>query len=89
MEDGKGARQIRETLRDNRGAVEQLARSGEAKRLMELLGTQSETKRAAQAAAGGDVSELTAMLKRLMSSQEGKELVQRLAGQAKRSGLDP
>ena len=72
-----------------RGAIAQLAKSDDAKKLMELLQRQSgEVKQAAQAAAAGDPAQLVAMMDQLMHSKEGAELVNRIGSQAKKAGLD-
>ena len=71
-----------------RSAIAQLAKSDDAKKLMELLQQQSgEVKQAAQAAAAGDPAQLVAMMDQLMHSKEGAELVNRIDSQAKRAGL--
>lgn len=73
----------------NRDAIAQLAQSGDARRLMELLKQQSGgVQQAAQAAAAGDPSQLMAMMDRLMSTKEGAELVNRIGSQAKQAGLE-
>ena len=72
----------------NRKAITQLAQSGDAQRLMELLQRQSgQVKQAAQAAAAGDPAQLMAMMDQLMHSKEGDELVNRIDSQAKQAGL--
>ena len=72
----------------NRKAITQLAQSGDAQRLMELLQRQSgQVKQAAQAAAAGDPAQLMAMMDQLMRSKEGAELVDRIDSQAKQAGL--
>ncbi len=72
----------------NRKAITQLAQSGDAQRLMELLQRQSgQVKQAAQAAAAGDPAQLMAMMDQLMHSKEGAELVNRIDSQAKQAGL--
>ena len=72
----------------NRKAVEQLAQSSDAKKLMELLQKQSGgVQQAAQKAAAGDPSQLMAMMNQLMHSKEGAELVDRIGAQAKQAGL--
>ena len=72
----------------NRDAIAHLAQSSDAKKLMELLQKQSgQVKEAAQAAAGGDPSQLMAIMDQLMHSKEGAELVNRIDSQAKQAGL--
>lgn len=86
----KKNRPIAETaasLMQNRAAVEQLAKSGDAQRLMSMLKQSGGVQEAAQAAAGGDPSQLMAMMNHLMNSREGAELVERISRQAKESGL--
>jgi hypothetical protein len=72
----------------NRAAIAQLAQSNDAKKLMELLQQRGGVQQAAQAAAGGDPSQLMAMMEQLMQTKEGAELVDRIGGQAKQAGLE-
>ena len=74
-------------LMKNREAISRLAQSGDARKLMELLRRQGGVQEAAQAAAGGDASQLMAMMNQLMNSKEGAALVERIGEQAKREGL--
>ncbi len=77
-----------ELTHQNREAIAQLAKSGDAQKLMELLQQQSgQVKQAAQAAAAGDPGQLMAMMDQLMRSKEGAELVNRIESQAKQAGL--
>ena len=72
----------------NRKAVEQLAQSSDARKLMELLKKQSTgVQQAAQQAAAGDPSQLMSIMDQLMHSKEGAELVDRIGTQAKQAGL--
>lgn len=72
----------------NRDAIAQLAKSSDARKLMELLQKQSgQVKQAAQAAAAGDPAQLMAMMDQLMHSREGAELVNRIDSQARQAGL--
>lgn len=70
-----------------KGAVQQLLRSEDTRRMMELLGSQDTVKGAAKAAAAGDTAQLMGMMQQLMSTQEGAQLVERITQQAKQSGL--
>ena len=73
----------------NRKAVEQLAQSSDAQRLMELLRRQGgEVQQAARQAAAGDPSQLMTIMDQLMRSKEGAELVDRIGAQAKQAGLE-
>ena len=85
----KGAAQSGPTqaLEQNRAAISKLAQSGDAQRLMELLRQGGGVEQAAQAAAAGDPAALMAMMDRLMHTQEGAELVDRIGAQAKQAGL--
>lgn len=75
-------------LEKNREAINQLAQSSDARRLMELLKQQSSgVEQAAQAAAAGDPSQLMSIMDQLMRSKEGAELVNRIDSQARRAGL--
>lgn len=68
-------------------SISKLAQSGDAQKLMELLGRDGSVQDAATAAAGGNVSQLMGMVQRVMQSQEGAELVNRISSEAKKSGL--
>lgn len=72
----------------NRDAISQLAKSNDAQKLMELLQQRGGVQEAAKAAAGGDPSQLMAMMNQLMNTKEGAELVDRIGNQAKQAGLD-
>ena len=73
----------------NRDAIAQLARSDDARKLMELLKRQNgQVQQAAQAAAAGDPSQLMGIMDQLMHSKEGAELVDRIEAQARRAGLE-
>lgn len=79
---------LTEALEKNRGALAQLAGSGEAKRLMELLEQQGGVQKAAEAAAGGDTGALLGLVDRLMRTEEGAALVDRIGAKAREAGLD-
>ncbi len=68
-------------------AMRKLLASEDTKRMMQLLEQQGGVQEAARSAAGGDPSRIMEMMKTLMSSEEGARLVERLSGQAERSGL--
>lgn len=75
-------------LLKNRDAIDRLAQSNDARKLMELLKQQGGgVQQAAQAAAAGDPSQLMAIMNQLMNSKEGAELVDRIGAQAKQAGL--
>jgi len=71
----------------NNAAVQQLLQSQDTKKLMDLLDRQGGAQDAAQAAAAGDPKRLMEMMQRLMSTQEGASLVERIKKQAEQSGL--
>lgn len=71
----------------NREALNKLAQSQDAQRLMELLGKSGGVQDAAKSAAAGDPSALMNMMNQLMSTGEGARLVERLSQKAKESGL--
>ena len=77
-----------QALEQNRAAISQLAQSGDAQRLMELLRQGGGVAQAAQAAAAGDPAALMAMMDRLMHTPEGAALVDRIGTQAKQAGLE-
>lgn len=74
-------------LEKNRTAIARLAKSGEARQLMDLLQRRGSVQEAARAAADGDPSRLMEMMNQLMNTKEGAELVERIGAQAKRAGL--
>lgn len=74
------------TMKD-KGAVQQLLRSNDTRRMMELLGSRDNVAGAAKAAAAGDPAQLMGMMQQLMSTQEGAQLVERITQQARKSGL--
>ena len=74
-------------LSQNRDAITRMAQSGDAQRLMELLGQKGGVQQAAKAAAAGDPSQLMSMMNQLMHTKEGAELVERIENQAKQAGL--
>lgn len=78
-----------ELSKKNREAISQLARSGDAQKLMALLNKQSgNVQEAARQAAAGDPSQLMTIMDQLMHSREGAELVDRIGSQAKQAGLE-
>ena len=68
-------------------SVRKLLASEDTKRMMQLLEQQGGVQEAARSAAGGDPTRIMEMMKKLMSSQEGAQLVERIKGQAEQSGL--
>ena len=72
----------------NREVISKLAKSSDAQKLMSILNQQGGVKEAAKAAADGDPSALMSMMDRLMRSQEGAELVDRIGRKAKEAGLE-
>lgn len=78
-----------ELSKKNREAISQLARSGDAQKLMALLNKQSgNVREAARQAAAGDPGQLMTIMDQLMHSKEGAELVDRIGSQAKQAGLE-
>ena len=84
----KGQESLPADLVKNKEALNRLARSGDAQRLMELLRLGGGVEPAAQAAAAGDPAALMAMMDRLMHTPEGAALVDRIGTQAKQAGLE-
>lgn len=70
-----------------KGAIQQLLRSEDTKRMIELLGTQDSVKGAAKAAAAGDPARLMGMMQQLMKDPEGAQLIERITKQAEQSDL--
>ena len=77
-----------EQLIKNKDAVAQLARSGDARQLMDLLQQRGGVKEAARAAANGDTGKLMDMMSQLMQSKDGAALVERIEQQARQAGLE-
>jgi len=65
-------------LEQNKTALLQLMNSADGRRLIQLMQQQSGLQQAAGAAAKGDASQLTQMVSRLMETQEGAQLVERI-----------
>lgn len=77
-----------EELLKNRRAIADLAGSEDARQLMELLRHQGgQVRQAAQQAAQGSPEQFMELMDRLMKSQEGARLVERIGDQAKKAGL--
>ena len=76
-----------EKMKDRKG-LRDLLGSGEAKRMVELLGDRGSVQAAARAAAAGDPARLMDMMQRLMESKEGAQAVEQLKKRAEQSGLD-
>ena len=68
-------------------AIQRLANSGDAQKLMAMLRQTGQVEQAAQAAAKGQTGELMDLMKRLMATREGAQLVDRISRQAKEQGL--
>mgnify|MGYP003293287829 CR=1 FL=1 len=71
----------------DKGAIHELLRSDDTKRMMDMLGSQDSVQNAAKAAAAGDPAQLMGMMQQLMSTREGAALVERITKQAQQSGL--
>ena len=72
---------------EQRRAVQELAQSGEAQKLLSMLKQTGEVRQAAQAAAQGSPEQLLGLVRQLMNTREGADIVERLRRQAERSGL--
>lgn len=73
----------------DRKAVERLAQSSDAQKLMALLKQQGGgVQQAAKEAAAGDPRALMSIMDQLMRSKEGAELVESIGSQAKQAGLN-
>ena len=79
---GQAARVMQE-----KGSVQKLLQSEDTKRMMDMLSAQGGVQTAAKAAAAGDPTQLMGMMKQLMSTKEGADLVERITKQAQQSGL--
>ncbi|MFI3252849.1 MAG: hypothetical protein R3Y63_00705 [Eubacteriales bacterium] len=72
----------------NQTALKELASSGEAQKLVDLLKQNGSVKDAATAASKGDSSALMGMLQQVMNSQEGATLIENIQQKAKDAGLE-
>ncbi|MBE7003607.1 MAG: hypothetical protein E7425_04880 [Ruminococcaceae bacterium] len=76
-----------ERLKQNKGLVEQIMRSGDGQRLMDLL-TRADggaaLDHAARSAAKGDTNELSQLLRGVMQSPDGAAVMGRINDTAKR-----
>ena len=84
--DGMGG-PVAELLK-HREAISKLASGSEARELMHLLDSMGGVQQAAQAAAGGNTGALTDMVQKLMQTEEGAKLAERIAQQARQAGLE-
>lgn len=84
--DAKTAAAI-ERLKKNKGLAEQIMRSGDGQKLMQLLSGSdggAALERAAQSAAKGDTAALSQMLQSLMQRPDGAAVMNRINDTAKR-----
>ncbi|MBQ9648767.1 MAG: hypothetical protein IJV43_10470 [Oscillospiraceae bacterium] len=84
--DAKTAAAI-ERLKKNKDLAEQIMRSGDGQKLMDMLAGSdggAALNRAASAAAKGDTKELSQMLQNLMQNQDAAAVMSRLNDSAKR-----
>lgn len=71
----------------DKDTIQQLLKSDDTKRMMDLLGSQGSVQDAARAAAAGRPDQLMDMMQRLVNTKEGAALVERITQQAQKSGL--
>ncbi len=74
-------RQLSQMLKTNPGAVDAILRSQDGKRLMEMMdrqGGRDRLQKAAASAAKGDAAELGNMVRAMMATTEGSQLVARI-----------
>ncbi len=84
--DAKTAAAI-ERLKQNKGLTEQIMRSGDGQKLMELLAGQdggAALNHAASAAAHGDTKELSDLLRGLLQDPNGRQVMSRINDAAKK-----
>ena len=72
---------------EQRAALGRLAKTGDAKTLMELLKQQGGAESAAREAKNGNPGALVDLVNRLMQSDQGAEVIRRLSDQAREQGL--
>ena len=73
--------QLSQMLKTNPGAVDAILRSQDGKRLMEMMdrqGGRDRLQKAAASAAKGDAAELGNMVRAMMATTEGSQLVARI-----------
>lgn len=74
-------RQLNQLLKTNPGAVDSILRSQDGRQLMEMMrrqGGQEHLQKAAASAAKGDPAELSNMVRAMMSTPEGSQLIARI-----------
>ena len=74
-------RQLNQLLKTNPGAVDSILRSQDGKRLIEMMGRQGgqdRLQKAAASAAKGDAAELGSMVRAMMATPEGSQLITRI-----------
>lgn len=74
-------RQLSQLLNTNPGTVDAILRSQDGRKLMEMMGRQGgqdRLQKAAASAARGDPSELSGMVRAMMATPEGGQLIARL-----------
>lgn len=74
-------------LRGKEEAISQIAQSEDALQLLQLLQQGGDVEQAAKAAAKGDPGELIGRMQKLMKTDEGASLVERISRQVKEHGL--
>ncbi len=65
-----------------------LSKTGEVQQLVAMLQQSGTLDKAAQSASSGDTSQLLAMVKQLMASEEGAELIGNIQKKAKDAGIE-
>lgn len=72
----------------NTAGLQELAKSGDMKKLMTLLQKNGAVGDAAKSASKGDATALLGMLQQLMSTEEGAGLIETIQEKAKKAGID-
>lgn len=70
------------------GSLLKLSKTGEVQQLMSLLQQNGSLDQAAKSASSGDTTQLLSMVKQVMSSTEGAELIEHIQQKAKDAGIE-
>ena len=71
-------RQLAQTLKENKGAVQQLLQSKDGQDLMRRLQQQGNLQDAVSAAAKGNTEQLSQMVRGMMGTREGAQLAEKI-----------
>ncbi len=72
----------------NPATLMKLSKTGEVQQLMSMLQEKGSLQEAAKSASSGDATALLAMVKQVMSSTEGADLIENIQQKAKDAGIE-